>query len=325
VDDEVLVLVVETAGEVRVEDGLCALCVALLRVDRGARHVGDHGVASAPGVLCVAERVVLGRGLGEPDVAAVAAELAGLEGFGDVLLDDDGAAGCVDEPGALLHLGEEVLVEEAARLLVERAVDGHDVALREHLLKAVDAAAADLSLLLGGQRLVVEVEQLLAVEGFEAAEHTLTDAADGDGTHDLVLEVVLILGNGSDVPVASGNLLVGGDEVADKDQDGHDDVLSDGHDVGAGDLGNGNTAIGLVGGVQVDVVGADTSSHSKLQLLRLGETLSSEVAGVEAADPSLAHVQFPNLSQVWGFGGAGCVRKRACGVGRHEELRLTEW
>lgn len=44
--------------------------------------------------------MVLGCGLGEPDVTAVAAELARLEGVGDVFLDDDGAAGGVDEPGA---------------------------------------------------------------------------------------------------------------------------------------------------------------------------------------------------------------------------------
>ena len=62
--------------------------------------MGNHGVAAAPWVLGVAERVVLGCGLGEPDVAAVAAELAGGKGLGDVLLDDDGAAGGVDEPGA---------------------------------------------------------------------------------------------------------------------------------------------------------------------------------------------------------------------------------
>jgi hypothetical protein len=61
--------------------------------------VGDHGVAAAPGVLGVAQGVVLGGGLGEPDVAAVAGEVAGLEGLGDVLLDDDGAAGGVDEVG----------------------------------------------------------------------------------------------------------------------------------------------------------------------------------------------------------------------------------
>jgi len=65
--------------------------------------VGHHGVAAAERVLGVPQDVVLGRGLGEPDVAAVAAEVAALEGLGDVLLDDDGAAGRVDEPGALMQ------------------------------------------------------------------------------------------------------------------------------------------------------------------------------------------------------------------------------
>lgn len=61
--------------------------------------MGDHGVTATPvGVLGGAERVVLGGGLGEPDVTSVTAELAGLEGFGDVLLDDDGTTGGVDEP-----------------------------------------------------------------------------------------------------------------------------------------------------------------------------------------------------------------------------------
>jgi hypothetical protein len=97
-NDEVLGLVVVLAGEVALEDVLGAEGVALLGVDRGAGHVGDHGVTAAEGVLGVPKDVVLGRGLGEPDVAAVAAEVAGLEGVGDVLLDDDGAAGGVDEP-----------------------------------------------------------------------------------------------------------------------------------------------------------------------------------------------------------------------------------
>jgi len=66
--------------------------------------VGNHGVSAAEGVLGVAQDVVLGRGLREPDVAAVAAEVAGLEGRGDVFLDDDGAAGGVDEPGACVSL-----------------------------------------------------------------------------------------------------------------------------------------------------------------------------------------------------------------------------
>lgn len=96
-DDEVLGPVVVLAAEVAGEDGLGAVGVALLGVEGGAGHVGDHGVAAAEGVLGCAERMLLGRGLGEPDVAAVAGEVAGLEGLRDVFLDDDGAAGGVDE------------------------------------------------------------------------------------------------------------------------------------------------------------------------------------------------------------------------------------
>jgi len=101
VDDEVLGPVVVAAAEVRVEDGLGAGRVAGLGVERGAGHVGDGGVSGGAAPVLVgggAEGVVLGGGLGEPDVTAVAAELAGGEGFGDVLFDDDGAAGGVDEP-----------------------------------------------------------------------------------------------------------------------------------------------------------------------------------------------------------------------------------
>jgi len=98
--NQILRAVVEATREVAVEDRLDTVGVALLSVERGSRHVGDHGVASAKWVLCVAEGVLLGRGLREPDVAAVAAEVARLERLGDVLLDDDGAASGVDEPGS---------------------------------------------------------------------------------------------------------------------------------------------------------------------------------------------------------------------------------
>lgn len=274
------------ARPVRVQDRLGACGVALLCVDRGTGHVGDHCVSSAPWVLGVAQGVILGRGLGEPDITAISAEVAVLEGIGNVLLDDDGATGGVDEPRALLHLGDEVLVEQTAGLLVERAVDGDNVTLCEHLLEVLNAAAANLLLDLGAQGLVVEVEELLAVEGLETAEHTLTNTADSDGTNDLVLEVVLVLSDLSDVPVTAGDLLVGGDEVADESEDGHDNVLSDGDNVGAGDLSDGDTAVGLVGGIEVDVVRADTSSDGELQVLGLSETLCCEVTGVETVGMS---------------------------------------
>ena len=58
----------------------------------------NHGVASTPWVLGVAERVVLGRGLGEPDITTVSTEVTRLESISNILLDDDGATSGVDEP-----------------------------------------------------------------------------------------------------------------------------------------------------------------------------------------------------------------------------------
>ena len=132
----------------------------------------------------------------------------------------------------LLHLRDELLVEQAPRLLVQRAVDRHHVALAQHLLQALHAPAADLLLLLQRQRLVVEVEQLLAVEGLEPAQHALADAAHGHRAHHLVLQVKLVLGRLGHVPAPRRDLLVRGHEVAHQGQDGHDDVLGDADDVG---------------------------------------------------------------------------------------------
>ena len=100
VHNEVLGAVVVAAREVTLEDGLGAVGVADLGVDRGTGHVRDHGVAAAPGALDSAQRVVGGGGLGEPDITTVSAEVARLDGLGDILLDDNGTASGVDEPGA---------------------------------------------------------------------------------------------------------------------------------------------------------------------------------------------------------------------------------
>lgn len=116
VDDEVLWPVVFAAGEVRLEDGLGAGSVSLeyvsmsnsvdsggtylLGINRSTGHVRNHSVASAPWVLGISERVVLRGGLREPDITAVSTEVARLERLSDILLDNDGATGGVDEPGA---------------------------------------------------------------------------------------------------------------------------------------------------------------------------------------------------------------------------------
>lgn len=197
-------------------------------------------------------------------------------------LNNNSTTGSVNQPGTLLHLGDELLVEETPGLLVERAVDGDNIALSQHLLQVLDTSAANLLLLLSAQWLVVEVEKFLAVEWLESSENTLTNTANGNGTDDLTLKVVLTLGNGGDVPVTSLDLFVGGNEVADKDEDRHDDVLSDRDDVGASDFGDDKTAIGLVGSIEIDVVRSNTSSNAELEVLGLCKTLSGEVTWVES-------------------------------------------
>jgi len=280
-NDEILWAVVVLAREVRLEDSLGTVGVSLLGVEGGTGHVRNHGVSTTEWVGGVTEWVVLWSWLWEPDITTVTTEVTRLEGLSDILLDDDGTTGGVDEPRSWLHLGDELLVEETAGLLVKWAVDGDNITLGEHLLEVLNTTAADLLLDLWSKWLVVVVKELLAVEWLETTEDTLTDTADSDGTDNLTLKIELVLGGSSDVPVTSNDLLVGWDKVADEDEDGHDDVLSDGDDVGTGNLGNGDTAIGLVGSVKVDVVGSDTSGNGNLEVLGLGEALSGKVTWVE--------------------------------------------
>ena len=71
-----------------------------------------------------------------------------------------------------------------------------------------------------------------------------------------------------------------GNEVADEQEDAHDDMLGDGHDVRARDLEHLDTP--LDGRIEVDVVRADASSDGDLELLGLGQALGGEITGVEA-------------------------------------------
>lgn len=224
----------------------------------------------------------------------------------------------------LLHLGNQFLVEHAPCLLVQGAVDGHDITLFQHLFQSIAPPAANLLLDLRLQRLVVKVQQLLAIKGLQSPQNTLSDPSDSDGSDDLVLQVVLVLRDGSDVPLAAFDLLVGGNEVADQREDGHDDVFGDGNDVGAGDFGDGDTAIGLVGGIEVDVVGTDPGGDGELELFGFGKTLSGEVAGMEA-------VGLRDSSQPNGLTGNCATRLsspsfRARRVGGYSVTgSLTEW
>ena len=72
-------------------------------------------------------------------------------------------------------------------------------------------------------------------------------------------------------------------------------MFGNGDDVGAGDFSDSDAAIGLVGCVKVDVVGTDPGGDGKLELLGFGETLGSQVAGVE----SVRRDQNWSMAQSW--------------------------
>ena len=165
---------------------------------------------------------------------------------------------------------------------MKRSVNGNNITLSKHILQLVNTTAANLLLNLRLKRLVVVVQKLLAVERLQTAQHTLTNTANGNGTNDLILEVELVLGNRRNIPLATANLLVCRDKVADQGEDGHDNMLGDGDDIGPGDLGHGNATVGLVGSVQVDMVRANTGSDGELQVLSFGQALGGQVTGVEA-------------------------------------------
>jgi hypothetical protein len=102
--NQILRPIILASTEVTLQNTLDTSRIPCLRIQTRARHVGHHAVAALHGVLGVAQRVVLGCGLGEPDIATVAVQVAGFQGFGDVFFDDDGAAGRVDEVGACRSL-----------------------------------------------------------------------------------------------------------------------------------------------------------------------------------------------------------------------------
>ena len=62
---------------------------------------------------------------------------------------------------------------------------------------------------------------------------------------------------------------MGRNKVPDEEEDGHDDVLSNGNDIGAGDFQNLDAV--LDNGVEVNVVRADTSCDTELQVFGLHE------------------------------------------------------
>ena len=59
-------------------------------------------------------------------------------------------------------------------------------------------------------------------------------------------------------------------------------MFSDRNNIGSGDFGDCDTTIRLVGCVEIDMIGSDTSSDGELEILGFGEAFRSQIAGMEA-------------------------------------------
>lgn len=64
-------------------------------------------------------------------------------------------------------------------------------------------------------------------------------------------------------------------------------MLSDGDDVGSSNFSNGDTTVGLVGSIEIDVIRSNTGSDGDLEVLGLGKTFGSEVTRVETKKGNL--------------------------------------
>mmetsp|Transcript_2134 Transcript_2134/g.3430 ORF Transcript_2134/g.3430 Transcript_2134/m.3430 type:complete len:226 (+) Transcript_2134:945-1622(+) len=150
-----------------------------------------------------------------------------------------------------------------------------------HLEQLLDGHISDLQLRLRlfGQLCIVAVQQLLAVKTLQALHHTLANAAAAQCAHNLVFQIVGVLGNGSHVPTATGDLEVGWHKVAHKVQDHHDHVLCHADHVATGHFRHGEASGS--GSDEVHMVTAHPSCHCQLELGCTSNALRSQVGGVK--------------------------------------------
>src|SRR5207248_1319552 len=166
----------------------------------------------------------------------------------------------------------------------------------------------------GGQPVPVRVVQV-DVEGREPAQYGGADPPGGDRPDVHALDVVRACDAVGDVPAAVEHDLVGGQVVAHLRKDHHHHVLGDADAVAVGHFGDGDAV--LDGGVEVDVVRADSGGDGELQLRRPRDPFRGQVGGPERLrDHDLGVRQLPVE-----------LRPVAVLIGPHDELvslRLQE-
>ena len=165
---------------------------------------------------------------------------------------------------------------------MQRTVDGDYITLCQHLVQVIYASASNLFLNLRLERLVVKVQQLLAVKWLESSQHAFANTPDSDRAHDLILQIVFVLRNGGDIPVSTRNLLMSWNKVANEGEDGHENMLCHGYDIGTSDFSDRDATVSFIPGIKVNMIGSNARSDGKLELLSFSESFGGQVTWVEA-------------------------------------------
>lgn len=126
---------------------------------------------------------------------------------------------------------------------------------------------------------VVVVDELLRPEGQHTLENAVSNTSSTNGTDNLALEIERVSSDLRDLPVTASRHLVSGNEVPDQQQHVHDDMFSDRGNIGSGDLED--LDLSFDGGLEVDVVRANTGGDANFKVLGLLEEVGGEVSGVE--------------------------------------------
>src|SRR5439155_3030890 len=207
------------------------------------RH--DHGVEFA-------QRRLLRR-LDFINVERSAGHLAGPDGVVQIRLIDDAAAGAIDQPDAVFHLGNRVFVDHPARLVGHRNVNGDEIGAR---VDFVEFDNLDLQRFRAAEAQEWIVGEHTHAERDGAAGDFAADAAHADDAKCLV--VVLDAFEGFAIPLTGFDRAVGLWDFAGERHEHRKRVFRGGDRVATRRVHNDDAA--ARGGVDVDVVNPDAGT-----------------------------------------------------------------
>ena len=233
----------------------------------------------------IAEQRVLGHRLGAKDVERGSAHLAGIERRLEVLVDDQGATGDVEDPHPVATLGQRLGIEPALGLRSLRQVQGDEVRDGIDVVGRVSLLDAELAVALGADERI-ERDHVHA-EPAGPLRHELADPPEAEDSEGLLEQ--LHAGEVRPLPAARGQRGVGLGHVAGQRQQERHRVLGGRDHVGLRGVGHDDAPLGGRG--HVDVVDPHAGAADRAQPSCAGDQIGVELGrradqdAVELADP----------------------------------------